>query len=110
MTFVDTSIWAAAYVSSDPRHRESLALLVRADELVTTDLVVVETLTLLRRRGHNDRAIEVGTLFFDQRPQVVRTTGRDHQFIRSLGIETALSLDHHFRQFGRVRVLPDAPP
>jgi predicted nucleic acid-binding protein len=50
MIFVDTGIWYAANVSEDPEHAVARQLLLNAtSSLVTTDYVIDELLTLLRR-------------------------------------------------------------
>jgi predicted nucleic acid-binding protein len=60
MNFVDTSAWFAAYVPSDPMHRAVQSAMARADRLVTSDYILDETLTLLKARGHVDRAYRLG--------------------------------------------------
>lgn len=67
MIFVDTSAWYAAYVPSDPRHAEVQPLVDHPRlPLVTTDWVLAESLTLLRVRGEDMRAIARGRAVLSQ--------------------------------------------
>lgn len=67
MIFVDTSAWYAAYVPSDPRHAEVQPLVDHPRlPLVTTDWVLAESLTLLRVRGEDMRAIARGRALLSQ--------------------------------------------
>lgn len=56
MKFADTSWWVAWTLPSDARHAAALKMLVkvtRAEQVVTTDLILGETWTFLRRKaGH----------------------------------------------------------
>ena len=54
MRFVDTSFWVAYRFRRDDHHREAVALWAdRSHPLITTNLVIGETWTFLRRRvGH----------------------------------------------------------
>lgn len=65
MKFVDTSAWFAAYVPTDPLHGSVRKALEAAPRLVTTDYIVDETLTLLRVRGHSQRALSLGRRLLD---------------------------------------------
>jgi uncharacterized protein len=130
-TFVDSGAWYAYLVPSDPDHPAALAwMAANRAPLLTTDYVIDETLTMLRARGHNDKALHFGTLAFAGRLTAVRyLTPADiaagwqvfHRFrdkewsftdcaskvvIELLGIPKAFSFDHHFRQFGTVTVVP----
>ncbi len=101
------------------------------EPLVTTDYVVDETLTLLRARGQYTRAVAWGGPILrgercamhlitpadlqDAWDVFRRFTDKDWSFtdctskvvMRKLGVLRAVSLDHHFRQFGDVEVLPE---
>lgn len=60
MKFADTSWWAALVLPSDGRHRDATEMrkLIRGGERVlTTNLVVGETWTLLRRRANHIAAV-----------------------------------------------------
>lgn len=57
--FADTSFWFGLYTKGDDRHERAAALLAQTDDrIVTSNLVLGETWTLLRlRRTSHDRAI-----------------------------------------------------
>jgi predicted nucleic acid-binding protein len=59
--FVDSSAWFAVYSLRDGNHSIATAT-IRSfqSNLVTSDYVIDETLTLLRARGENQRAIAFG--------------------------------------------------
>jgi uncharacterized protein len=60
MRFADTSWWVAWALPDDPHHQESLAALgVRGEQyrVLTSNLVVGETWTFLRRRGGHRSAL-----------------------------------------------------
>lgn len=129
--FVDTGAWYASVVPSDPEHQRILAWL-RANPLplVTSDYVADETLTLLRARGENARAVALGRQFFDLalvnlfpvtpghlrsawqlfRDQPSRrwsfTDCTSKVLMDGLHIHKALTFDHHFSEFGNVEPLP----
>jgi predicted nucleic acid-binding protein len=130
--FVDTSAWFAATVPSDANHLSALAYLTLADpaQLLTTDYVIGETLTLLRMRGESTRARQFGQRAFEEsicriawveRADVIQAWIAFEQFrdkawsftdclsrtvMLRLGIGEAFAYDEHFRQFGAVVVLP----
>lgn len=65
MIFVDTSAWFASVVPSDADHKAaSMWLAQNTQPLLTTDYVIVETLTLLRNRREAQRAMSLGAAFF----------------------------------------------
>jgi len=130
MIFVDTGGWYSLFVPADPNHKTAKQWLEsNRDTLITTDYVVDETLTLLRARGKREKALEVGSRFFDGTLGVVYRLSEDdlfagwhvfHDFsdkdwsftdctskvvIDRLEIKTALAFDKHFEQFGNVRVI-----
>ncbi len=131
MIFVDTSVWYSMIVETDGRHAAVNAFLAdnRLD-LFTTDYIVDETLTLLRARSRNSRAVELGNAFFQHRIAIVHKLTEDDLseawnvfssfddkswsftdctskvIIEKLGIAEALSLDRHFQQFGSLTVFP----
>jgi predicted nucleic acid-binding protein len=131
MIFVDTGAWYASIVPTDPNHKIAAEWLQNnTEQLLTTDYVVDETLTLLRARGENKRAISIGKRFFDGGlATVYRLSDTDierawkifEQFsdkewsftdcaskavMQSSGITTAFAFDHHFKQFGEIIVVP----
>ena len=74
MKFADTSWWTALVLPADSRHRDALAMLavVRAGEQVlTTNLVVGETWTFLRRRASHHAAVG-----FIDRVEDLRSAGK----------------------------------
>ena len=132
MIFVDTSGWFAMAVPTDQDHAAVAQCFQQATQkLLTTDYVVDETLTLLRARGYSHRALVLGEAFFngtvaelhyvsEAEVQLAWELFRDYKdkdwsftdctskiVIDSFGLTEAISLDHHFRQFGNLRVIPD---
>ncbi|MDQ2922307.1 MAG: PIN domain-containing protein [Acidobacteriota bacterium] len=131
MIFVDTGAWFASVVPSDPDHAAAARWLSQnAEPLLTTDYVVDETLTLLQRRGEIARARRLGEQLFDNKLasisymseadiskawQVFRQfTDKKWSFtdctskvvIEKLNLAHAFAFDRHFRQFGKVIVVP----
>jgi predicted nucleic acid-binding protein len=129
--FVDTGAWFASLVPWDADHASATSWLAQnREELVTTDYVADETLTLLRSRQEGPRAERFGTLLFSGRLATLRyltvadiadawqlfLTYRDKEWsftdctskvvMERLGITTAFAYDQHFRQFGSVAVVP----
>ncbi|NJL41774.1 MAG: type II toxin-antitoxin system VapC family toxin [Leptolyngbyaceae cyanobacterium SM1_4_3] len=131
MIFVDTGAWFASIVPSDSDYSvASQWLLQNTEPLLITDYVIDETLTLLRMRREQQRAIALGEAFFSGRlssiyyltDEDIRTTWQIfRQFsdkawsftdcssklvVEKLNISLAFAFDNHFRQFGSVKVLP----
>lgn len=131
LVFVDTGAWFASIVPWDANHHRAASWLAQnTGTLLTSDSVLSETLTLLRIRGERERAIwlgekiwleEIAVLYFvDRQDQQTawdvfrRFTDKEWSFVDCvsrvvmdrLEIDTAFSFDHHFRQFGNVRVVP----
>lgn len=129
--FVDTGAWYAAVVPGDPRHGATLAWIRQNDpQLLTTDFVIDETLTLLRSRGEKLRAVALGRRLLDLGGVAIHViTGdefreawalfRDNPergwsftdctsrvVMERLHIKQALSFDEHFREFGGVEIMP----
>ncbi len=129
--FVDSGAWYATAVPWDVNHAAAAPwFLSNGRPLLTTDYVVDETLTLLKARGEMSRAIQLGSDFFsgslttvhyltptevDEAWQIFRRfRDKDWSFtdctskvvMEKLGINTAVSFDQHFRQFGSVSVVP----
>ncbi|MDT4898191.1 MAG: uncharacterized protein QOH25_3268 [Acidobacteriota bacterium] len=97
---------------------------------MTTDYIVDETLTLLRARGEELRALRMGEEFFNGTlATIYHLTEADIRLawetfrsysdkkwsftdcaskvvIDKLNLKYAFAFDHHFRQFGTVNVLP----
>ncbi len=131
MIFVDTGAWFAAFVPNDPDHAAADVWLTKnTAPLVTTDYVLDELLTLLKRRGELERAIRLGQSILDGAVarfewivptdfnaawEVFRqfrdkgwsfTDCTSWAVMERLSIVTAFAFDKHFRQFGNVTVVP----
>jgi hypothetical protein len=131
MIFVDSGGWFAGVVTDDEDHRKAkLWLNENKEPLLTTNYIVDETLTLLRSRGENQKALEIGKLFFANllaevyfltEEDILQTwkifqkfsdkdwsfTDCSSKFIcEKFGITHAFSFDKHFRQFGTVTIVP----
>jgi len=126
--FVDSSMWYAAVDGADRSHRRASEILAGGEPLLTSDQVLAETWSLIRRRIHHDAAerfwealragvagIEpvgvsdleaawaIGRLFPDQRFSLVDRTS--FAVIERLGVTRAASFDAHFAvyRYGRAR-------
>lgn len=131
MIFVDTGAWFARLVTSDDDHTAAAAWLQQNTQpLVTTDYVIDETLTLLKRRGHPNRAFEIGEAFFSgELATIVYLTQQDileswqvfrryrdkgwsftdcssKVVMERLQLTHAFAFDDHFHQFGTITVVP----
>jgi uncharacterized protein len=131
MIFVDSSAWFAVYSPRDANHGLAVQQLRSFDEeLVTTDFVIDETLTLLRMRDENQHALAFGNRLVDgNAARVIAVDNADFlaawQIFRGyqdkewsftdctcfvvmerLRITRAFAFDDHFRQFGKLTVLP----
>jgi predicted nucleic acid-binding protein len=133
--FVDTSAWVASEDMADPRCQAVLeardAWFREGGVLVTTDYVLAETLTTLRKRlglhvaegwwnrienslrvrwewiGH-DRAAKARALFFRHHDKDYSLTDcTSFVVMKELKLNHALATDKHFTQAG-FRVLPAA--
>ena len=128
--FVDTGVWFASVVPADRCHSKVVAFFQHnPSTLITTDYIIDETLTLLRAGGEAVKAIVLGRQFLDLQianvvyitPQIFSKAWaifRDHPSRRwsftdctskivmdERHIQKALSLDHHFSEFGAIDVL-----
>jgi hypothetical protein len=131
VTFVDTGAWYALVVPDDANAAAArLWFRSNRDELVTTDHVLSELLTLLRARGKTRRVVTTGRrLLLGQTARIEWTGVRDFRdafevferfhdkewsftdciskvVIERLGVRRAFAFDHHFKQFGDVEVVP----
>ncbi len=120
--FVDTSVWYAAADTSDASNARAKAILAGGEPLVTSDHVLVETWTLLRRRigrraaerfweglrsgvavveavglADLEAAWEIGVSYRDQDFSIVDRTS--FAVMRRLGIDRAASFDDDFAIF-----------
>jgi predicted nucleic acid-binding protein len=131
--FVDTSFWVAYRYRRDEHHRESVALWAdRSQPLATTDLVVGETWTFLRRKvGHAEAVGFLDAVEASPRLSVIdvdpatrasawawlrRHDERDYSFVDATSFEVmrrqrmseALAFDGDFAAAGFIEVRPDA--
>lgn len=131
--FVDTAGWMACADSADPAHARSRAArdaaLEAGQTLITTDFIVDETLTLIRRRLglasaeawwqqvdgslrlrweriDSDRFERARQLFFQYRDKAFSFTDcTSFAVMREIRLTHALTTDRHFRQMG-FQVMP----
>ena len=136
--YVDTGAWYAVQVPDDKWHSEAAnamrKLVTRGVALVTTNLVVGETYTLLSRtHGHTVAFRFVDQVQQSQRLELVYVEGEMEQEAYSLlrrfsdqafsyvdgtsfvvmrrrRIRTAFAFDQHFAVAGFVRIPIDQPP
>ena len=131
MIFTDTGGWFSLSVQTDPQHQAAAKWYKnKSQPLLTTDYVVDETLTLLKARGQNAKAVTLGNQFFGGSLATIyylteddiraswqvfrRYADKDWSFtdctskfvMEKLGITEAFAFDQHFRQFGTVTVVP----
>jgi predicted nucleic acid-binding protein len=126
--FVDSSVWFAATIARDHDNARAIAILAGANDLVTTDHVLIETWLLLNsrysrfaadefwggiRRGgirtetpnaaDFEKAWTIGESFPDQDFSIVDRTS--FAFMERLNITKAASFDAHFAiyRYGRER-------
>ena len=131
MVFVDTGVWYALLVSKDPNHHRTTHWFDALNEqVITSDYVVDETLTLLLMRGERSKAIEFGNLVIVGSLAILHKVTED-QFNRSwilfqklsgaglsftdctshivasdLNVPSVASFDHHFQTTGRFLLVP----
>ncbi|MEK6608646.1 MAG: PIN domain-containing protein [Myxococcota bacterium] len=136
MVFADTSGIVAAFHASDDHHAEAAAawrsLAQSREAILTTDLVLAETVTLLRRRGGwavsrsagdallRSRAVEIVRASREQMDAAWREFLRDADpklslcdalsfiVMRERGVTRALTFDRHFADAG-FGLLPARP-
>ena len=136
MKFADTSWWAAWVLPDDARHGDALAMLAQvgdSEKVLTTNLIVGETWTFLRRRASHRTAVgfidRVRTLESAGRLTVHAVTGdeesrawnwlrrhdeREYSFVDASSFETmrarrlreALAFDNDFTAAGFIEVRP----
>jgi predicted nucleic acid-binding protein len=130
MIFVDTGAWYASLVEDEPHHDDVVAWVNgNTEPLITTDFCIAETLNLFVARKRPKLATAFSKSVFGGRlcrlhilteRELVRTVPlfqtkcvvgwsftdcTSQTVIGDLGIQTALALDQHFRQFG-IRIVP----
>lgn len=132
--FLDSGAFFALLVAEDAFHQRAIELFQRADSenwnLVTTNLIVVETYTLIlarTRRGRDNTvafldSLDSSTVHVERitkndevlGAEIVRTQ-RDKMYslcdaisfavMRRMGIVETISFDKHFREYGQFIVL-----
>lgn len=132
MRFVDTSFWVAFRFRRDERHAAAVALWSdKSHPLITTNLVVGETWTFLRRRVGHAEAVgfldviqaspRVAIVSVDPRTEAAawswlrRHDERDYSFVdatsfevmRAERISEALAFDGDFSAAGFIEVRPN---
>lgn len=131
LILVDTSAYFALVDRSD-RHHSSAVAFIRSNAvpLATTDLILVETLNLVRIRLGHSRALRLGRQLFNPALTTVlkvseedmvqgwrlfqRYQDKDFSFtdctsfalMDRLRITTAFAFDVHFHQYGRFTIVP----
>ena len=126
--FVDTSAWLAINDKNDQYHREALSrnviIKARKLDLVTSDYVIDETLTIIRYRVSHTAAVVFGDALMDSRivtifaitdneklaawalfkkysdKELSFTDCSSFALMKKLGVRQAFSFDDHFRQTG----------
>ncbi len=136
MKFADTSWWAAWALPGDARHHDALGMLARvggSEQVLTTNLVVGETWTLLRRQASHRTAVafvdRIGELVSADKLIVHAVTGdeesrawrwlrrhdeREYSFVDAASFEVmrarrlreALAFDNDFASAGFVEMRP----
>ncbi len=131
MIFVDSGAWYASLVPGDVNHaRATTWLQANSSPLLTSDFVIDETLTLLRKRGYQAAAIAwAEALFAGELAEIVVVSEGDllaayrvfkafddkawsftdctsRVLMERLGISTAFAFDRHFHQFGSFVIVP----
>lgn len=131
LILVDTSAYFALVDKTDRHHLAAVAFIHSHDApLVTTDLVVVETLNLVQARIGHRHAIRLGKRLLNPELTTVLKVSeedvaqawrffqryRDKEFsftdctsfalMERTQITTAFAFDTHFRQYGRLTVVP----
>ena len=131
MIFVDTGVWFAILHEKDPlHHRATKWFQELTEDIVTSDYVIDETLTLLLMRGERRKSLEFGNrtivengsnLVFISEDQFNRswlffqrmisqglsfTDCTSHIVIQDLELRTVATFDHHFSATGRFTIVP----
>lgn len=129
--FVDTSVWYAYFSHLDHNHSIAVSQIEKINvPLVTSDYVIDETITLVSRRVSARLSYEIGNDLLNERfAKIIQVTIEDAKnalkilakyadkefsftdcvsfvLMEKLGIETALSFDIHFEQYGKFIILP----
>lgn len=133
MTFVDTGAWVALFVAADGAHVAAQDWIrTNRDELVTSDYVVDEVLTLIKSRFRTETAIRAGNVLFGEDiASLIQLTDHDEgqawrifrshidkgwsftgcaslALMRRMGIAREFAFDRHFSQMRGIRRVPSA--
>lgn len=134
MIFVDTSAFLSIENRQDSHHAEALSFrdtcLKTGETLITSDYVLDESYTIIRRRAGHAIAVQFGEALWTTRllrieyvtPEIIEEawhifkTFADHDFsftdctsfilMERLRISTAFTFDAHFREYGQFIVKP----
>lgn len=131
MIFVDTSAWASLFIPDDPRHEAARTWHERnQDQLVTSDYILDELLTLLKTRFSTQVAIRAGQSLWSGRPSTLFYLNlqdieqawkifRSHRdkgwsftdctsfaLMQRLHLSSAFAFDKHFSQMRGIRRVP----
>ncbi len=129
---VDTSAYYALKDKDDAFHVDALQFVeANTYPMVTTNLIVIETLNLVKHRLGYQHAVEIGKRMFDHKIiNVIKITDEDitkawkifQQYddkgfsftdctsfavMERLKISSAFAFDEHFRQYGKFIVHPN---
>jgi predicted nucleic acid-binding protein len=129
--FIDTSAYYAL-VDRDDIFRSTATQFIKTNKIpfITSSLIIIETLNLVKQRLGYTHAIEIGKKLFDRAvTTVINTTDEDmtrawkifqqyndkgfsftdctsFAIMERLKITTAFAFDEHFRQYGKFTVVP----
>lgn len=131
LVFVDTSAWYAVTDKSDANHESAIDCLNTITEpLITTNFIVNETITLIRKHLGFEQASKIGHKFWKEEiTKLVQVTqideteawkvflkykDKDFSFtdcisfviMTRLNISKAFTFDCHFKQYGKFTVIP----
>jgi uncharacterized protein len=126
--FVDTSAWLALNYKNDQYHQDALSknviIKTRKIDLVTSDYVIDETLTIIRYRVSHKAAVVFGDSLMSSRIVTIISITENERLaawalfkkysdkelsftdctsfalMKKLGLRQAVSFDDHFRQIG----------
>lgn len=94
---VDTSAYYALKDKDDAFHTNALQFVkTNTNPMATTNLIVIETLNLVKQRLGYQHAVEIGKIMFDPMASNVI----------KIAIHSVFAFDEHFRQYGKFVVHP----
>ncbi len=129
---VDTSAYYALKDKDDAFHPHALQFVkTNTNPMATTNLILIETLNLIKQRLGYQHAVEIGKKMFDPKIiNVIKITDEDifeawrifqkyddkgfsftdcttFAVMERLKIHSVFAFDEHFRQYGKLVVHPD---